>query len=504
MDESEQIPPAMKKRQRRIIIGICLFFGAILLAGIHQRLYGVHLLRGTLADLEKAKEKLSYHEFSIQVPHPTNNITQGLLGFTNELKSFGHSMWRHPPPIDWMVNGELHVALSDTNPITDNSNVTTFRHTWFQHVPDLGSSNKLISDVLTVASRPAFYSGFEPKHYYHERLAWMSIHAGGTKDLLIAAILFSAMKGNGPETSRRVRAFANFISGMKTEPLVITQAVRQAFAERLFLLQWQLLQSLDWNDAELSEWQDFWSDQEFAKEFAQALRIERALHFEHLCQLSGSIGTRSKQNRAWNWTRDIDNPVLRNSASRMIAVSAWHLMWKEQDIVNGLGHWNTLIRKLDSIASRHSPRGIVLTKRRQTSWLDRYRFLFTNNDDLREYARVPETALRSETLRSLAIGGIAIHRFMLRHRNPPASLEKLKPSFLSDMPMDPYDRKPLRYFVDGEDWVLYSIGENVDDDGGQVEIGQPGKEIRSIFDGADIVWPRPALPEHQTKELQKN
>ena len=38
MDESEQIPTAMKKRQRRIIIGNCLFFGAILLSGLHQRL----------------------------------------------------------------------------------------------------------------------------------------------------------------------------------------------------------------------------------------------------------------------------------------------------------------------------------------------------------------------------------------------------------------------------------------------------------------------------------
>lgn len=447
---------------------------------------------------------MEYREFSIHVPDPTNNIVRELLGLTNELEKTGDSMWRHPPQIQWLQNGRLHVALADTNSIITVSNVPTFRPTWFDYIPDFGSSNKLVAEVMPALSRPDFHSGFEPKNLYHKSLAWSGIHAGGTRTLMIAAILFSARDGNRPETLQRLRAFTNFISSMKNEPLVIKEAVRQAFATELFFVQWQLLQSMELTDPVLSEWQQFWIGQEFPKELAQALRIERALQFELLSQLSGTKGSQSEQLRAWSWADEIDNPIMRNPVTRTIGLSPWHLIWKEQDIVNGIENWNPLIKRLDIIAKGQIPSPSMSKTRVKKSWLSSYLFLFTNSDDLREYAGIPKTALRSETIRSLAIGGIAIHRYILRHGKPPASLDALKPDFLSDIPLDPFDRKPLRYLTDGKEWVLYSIGENVDDDGGQVEIGAPGREIRSIFDGADIVWPRPALPKQDTKDLQKN
>ena len=61
----------------------------------------------------------------------------------------------------------------------------------------------------------------------------------------------------------------------------------------------------------------------------------------------------------------------------------------------------------------------------------------------------------------------AIERYRLANGAPPSQLEDLVPAYLDHAPVDPFDLQPLRYRSEGGSYVLYSVGSNGEDDGGE-------------------------------------
>jgi hypothetical protein len=78
----------------------------------------------------------------------------------------------------------------------------------------------------------------------------------------------------------------------------------------------------------------------------------------------------------------------------------------------------------------------------------------------------------------------------------PAEISALVPDFLVSVPRDPMDGQPLRYKrQDAGDFLLYSVGLDGNDDGGDPR--PPGK-AGTTFPwqyGRDWVWPRLASQE---------
>jgi hypothetical protein len=62
---------------------------------------------------------------------------------------------------------------------------------------------------------------------------------------------------------------------------------------------------------------------------------------------------------------------------------------------------------------------------------------------------------------------IAVERFRLANGELPDRLSDLVPSFTSAVPTDPYDGKPLRYKRLAKGYVVYSVGEDREDNGGR-------------------------------------
>ncbi|HEX5273147.1 MAG TPA: hypothetical protein VFW33_21775 [Gemmataceae bacterium] len=75
-----------------------------------------------------------------------------------------------------------------------------------------------------------------------------------------------------------------------------------------------------------------------------------------------------------------------------------------------------------------------------------------------------------------AAAALAAERYRLRHGRWPASVAGLMP----DVPLDPFDGKPLRYRNDGEGVIVYSVGPDGIDDGGD------RKTLNTHKDGTDI------------------
>jgi hypothetical protein len=96
-----------------------------------------------------------------------------------------------------------------------------------------------------------------------------------------------------------------------------------------------------------------------------------------------------------------------------------------------------------------------------------------------------------------------LKRYQLKHGNYPPNLDSLVPEFLSVIPTDPVDGKPLNYRLKADGtFLLYSVGENGKDDGGDPSL-KKGVESSSFNwqnpHALDWVWPQPATAE----EIQK-
>lgn len=73
----------------------------------------------------------------------------------------------------------------------------------------------------------------------------------------------------------------------------------------------------------------------------------------------------------------------------------------------------------------------------------------------------------AEAKRQAIAAVVAAERYRRLHGDWPQRLDQLVPEFLSDIPRDPADGQPVRYSLRNHRPVLYSLGADGDDDGGQ-------------------------------------
>ena len=74
----------------------------------------------------------------------------------------------------------------------------------------------------------------------------------------------------------------------------------------------------------------------------------------------------------------------------------------------------------------------------------------------------------SQAIERCGVVMLAVERFRLRHGHWPMTLDELPTDLLVRVPTDPLDGKPLRYVRRAGEVVIYSIGMNRRDDGGDV------------------------------------
>jgi hypothetical protein len=111
---------------------------------------------------------------------------------------------------------------------------------------------------------------------------------------------------------------------------------------------------------------------------------------------------------------------------------------------------------------------------------------------LPNYSRCTQTALRAETERQMTVIAIALRRYQLAHTRAASSLDSLVPEFLKTVPIDHMSGSAFHYkAAAGNDFLLYSVGEDGIDNGGDAT---PGK---GLWDGHDVVWPRAENVQHR-------
>jgi len=83
-------------------------------------------------------------------------------------------------------------------------------------------------------------------------------------------------------------------------------------------------------------------------------------------------------------------------------------------------------------------------------------------------------------LQRVAQTAVALRLYRRERGHYPERLDELVPKYLPSVPVDPFDGKPLRYKRLGRGFKVWSVGQNMKDEG--------GVEKRPLWVEGDIVW----------------
>ena len=116
---------------------------------------------------------------------------------------------------------------------------------------------------------------------------------------------------------------------------------------------------------------------------------------------------------------------------------------------------------------------------------------------------VLEKVMKVEVAKQMTVTAIALKRYQLKHGNYPPDLNSLVPEFVPTVPLDPVDGQPLHYRRNADEtFLLYSVGENGVDDGGNPSLESGVTSSNYAWQNPhalDWVWPQPA----SAAEIQK-
>jgi hypothetical protein len=105
-------------------------------------------------------------------------------------------------------------------------------------------------------------------------------------------------------------------------------------------------------------------------------------------------------------------------------------------------------------------------------------------------ARASELSHRTKVKTEALVTTIAAIRYKRAHGDYAESLDRLlEADLLKKLPMDPYSDGPLVYRRTDDGFVLYSLGADFEDDGGEVSRDQTGRIERWPDKGDVVLWP---------------
>ncbi|NQT01099.1 MAG: hypothetical protein HQ580_03690 [Planctomycetes bacterium] len=82
------------------------------------------------------------------------------------------------------------------------------------------------------------------------------------------------------------------------------------------------------------------------------------------------------------------------------------------------------------------------------------------------FGRIMQSDTRCTAHALAAQTALAVERYRLAEGHLPESLENLVPAYMEFIPKDPFDGRSLRYFTRENGFVVYSVGEDLTDEGG--------------------------------------
>ncbi|MFZ2147882.1 MAG: hypothetical protein WAV28_11740, partial [Sedimentisphaerales bacterium] len=107
-------------------------------------------------------------------------------------------------------------------------------------------------------------------------------------------------------------------------------------------------------------------------------------------------------------------------------------------------------------------------------------------------ARINEIANRNKTEVYATVTLLALLRYDKDKGSYPNDLQQLiTAGYLKQLPMDPFSDKPLSYKKTEDNFILYSVGPNFTDEGGEYSRDSKGRIKNWLDNGDTVFWPVP-------------
>lgn len=329
----------------------------------------------------------------------------------------------------------------------------------------------VLAELRAASQRP--YAVF-PVHYddgFAVMLTHLSVLKGLTQLIQLRA-LANLEAGRSEEALADVKLGLYLANSLQSEPLLISHLVRIAIVHLQMQPVWEGLAKHRWTDAELAELQKTLASFNLLQDWLFALRGERACNGYALAQL------RSGRDVAWGV------PKL----TRVLIPSGW--LYQNELVIDRI-YQQAYFPAVD-VAQRR-----IYPEKGDTNAVEAVRrgfspYTFFARMMLADFQSAAKRYGRAQTAIDEAIVACAIERYRLATGRLPDALAALVPQFLEKVPSDIMDGRPLRYHPEPDGgYVLYSVGWNRTDDGGQIALTKgttPGIDPNR----GDWVWRSPS------------
>ena len=340
---------------------------------------------------------------------------------------------------------------------------------------------------------------------------------------LATAAIWELRNGDGGAAATNILTMLALVNKSAVEGLLISHLARLAMTANAVTSTWELLQATNVTDAQLASVQKGWEQMNFLGDAEIAILVQRTwasaliqrsrgLH-KGFMEVFGSVITTSSPGSSSGGSRDWSDRL--EDLARVPRLAAGEAMWRASgSYADELRSLQVNEIALETVRAMQT-NGSRFYKPDYDAMSSRLSALgFTNaGSALLDALKIPDfrdyivdggldTAIRRtiqlEAARDVVVAAIALKRFEMEHARLPGTLADMTPQFLSSVPIDPYDGKPLKYRLkeDGT-FLLYSVGDDGIDGGGDVAPAKPSLGGTSNWywqRARDWVWPQPATP----------
>ena len=353
----------------------------------------------------------------------------------------------------------------------------------------LSKSNLLLQEIENASHRPHARFPLRYEDNFNTRLP----HLSRLRDLVRVyrlRALAELSAGRSDDALADIRISLRLADTIKDEPVLISTLVRVAIFDLTIQPVWEGLITHRWNEAQLTVLQTEFRKVNQFDSLAHALRGERVDHYQTIEWM------RRRPEELFGFLELWDKEAPEKRLARLLGRAVPSGWFSQNELRVDSFYSQTLLPAIDFQHARVDSKGLDAANcTLETMRLGPYTICKPLMSAITIAIR---KVVCSETAAQQAAVACALERYRLAHGQLPEKLEALVPEFIAQLPHDVINGQPLRYRrVAADQFILYSIGWNNLDDGGQVALTKTG--ALDLKNG-DWVWfsqPQPSASERK-------
>jgi hypothetical protein len=354
----------------------------------------------------------------------------------------------------------------------------------------LSKFDPTVEELRAASGRP--HSRFPVRYEdgFNALLPHLSKMKGASQFLALRAVAALA-DGRAGEAFEDVKLSFRLVEAIRTEPLLISHLVRIAQMHISLQPIWEGLADRRWNEAQLAAIQAELERIDFLADYHLAMRGERAWSIWSVDYLRRTRDISFLDQLNMGDTDRQANRRLQRLLFRLAVPRGW---FGQNKVSMARLHIELFLPAVDLNARVVSPAALRrLDQAMEERLKGRTPYNFFASLLLPALSRAAEKFARIEAAVDLATVACALERYHLAHGEYPKALDEIAPRFIAKLPRDIINGQPLTYERIGDGrFLLYSVGWNEIDGGGQVALTKSG---RADWNEGDWVWRYPTATE---------